>query len=101
MACRSSQLPRRTSFERGLADLHGADVLEGRRAGSGAYVVQPRFVRAAHQPGSLQMGRRKVEHVAFRLGVSLVGLFWVIVLGGALIAMMVVAWAFGAALLGL
>lgn len=86
-------MSRPTRFERGLLELHGPAVLEAAPDGGGAYEVRPIYVRPAHQPGSLQLGRgrKRVDHVAFRIGAGLLGLFWVIVLGGALVAFVIVA----------
>lgn len=81
----------RSRFERELADLHGADVLEAEPVDARAYVVRPAYVRQAHQAGAFQAGaRRRVDHVAFRIGAGLFGLFWVIVIGGALIVGLIV-----------
>lgn len=79
---------RQTTFERDYADLHGRPLRS-----------EPEFIR--HE--DVRAGRlvSRIDRPGLRLVFGAVGLFWAIVLSGALIVMIVVAWAFVSAVLGL
>jgi hypothetical protein len=74
-------------FERDFADLHGAPP---RRQRVTVVIIDH---------GAL--GDRRGGHIGLRLTLGALGLFWSIVLTGAVIAMLVIGWAFISALLGL